>query len=124
MPRPGKGVLGVPYGTVTPYLPPPHCIAFYTSLSMPKSWLVAGSTALWLDLAPSSCSLFHRSTDNLKVVLLARNLMAQQDLGELGFRKQEAGNAGAAAQPGEQGREGHSSQEKRRAGFVAGLPSR
>ena len=46
--------------------------------------------------------------------------MAKQDLSELGFRAGEAGQppAAAAVPPAEPGR------DKRRAGFVAGLPSR
>ncbi len=59
------------------------------------------------------------------LVLLDRNLMARQDLGELGFRDKPAGaTTQQEERQGEQGREGQSSKEKRRAGFVAGLPMR
>ena len=49
--------------------------------------------------------------------------MAKQDLSELGFRAGEAGQpaAAAAAPPEEPGRD---RRDKRKAGFVAGLPSR
>ena len=53
-----------------------------------------------------------------------RNLMARQDLSELGFRAGEERKAGGAEAQQEAGRADQGSQGKRRTGFVAGLPSR
>jgi len=53
-----------------------------------------------------------------------RNLMARQDLSELGFRAGEERKPGGAEPQQEAGRADQGSQGKRRTGFVAGLPSR
>lgn len=50
--------------------------------------------------------------------------MARQDLSELGFRAGEERRPGGAEPQQEPGRGEQGSQSKRRAGFVAGLPSR